>query len=209
MLLNARLGCFTNMHFGAHHKNMSSSVTCTVAMALVFTMEVFADNVFSLHYRYRKKLFKQFLQSYRVKICCCFFFKNIDQTCFSDKLTSAGPLGSLSGLGFNTSLRAKQMLMHIKPCLIPIMILCAKIFSIWIFLQKNSMEGRSLFSRKIFIIESLNILSKMLEIYIQCQERLTWGQNFWIKPIFADIQFDGYLPCPLKLFFFFFFFFGI
>ena len=34
----------------------------------------------------------------------------------SDALTSAGPLGSLSGSGFNAFLGAQQMLMHRKPC---------------------------------------------------------------------------------------------
>ena len=51
-----------------------------------------------------------------------FVCKNSNQTCFSDTLTSAGPL---SGSGFNTSLRAQQMLMHRKSCLIPI-IICLK-----------------------------------------------------------------------------------
>ena len=53
---------------------------------------------------------------------------NNDQTCFSDTLTSTGPLRRgrnphFSGSGFNISLGARQMLMHRKSCLIPIIIL--------------------------------------------------------------------------------------
>ena len=51
-----------------------------------------------------------------------FLCNNSDQTCFSDTLTSAGLLSS----GFNTSLRAQQMLMHRKPCPIPILLLGPK-----------------------------------------------------------------------------------
>ena len=52
---------------------------------------------------------------------------NNDQTCFSDALTSAGPLGGplnpyLSGSGFNITLGVQQMLMRRKTCLIPILL---------------------------------------------------------------------------------------
>ena len=59
--------------------------------------------------------------TFKCLFVCLPFFKrflcnNNDQTCFSDTLTSAGPL---SGSGINTSLGAQQMLMHRKSCLIP------------------------------------------------------------------------------------------
>ena len=69
----------------------------------------------------KKNFFKHFLQSFRAKVLC----NNSDQTCFSDTLTSAVPLGTsgdveiLSGSSFNISLGAQQMLMHRKLCFNP------------------------------------------------------------------------------------------
>ena len=71
-------------------------------------------------------------------MCLC---NNSDQTCFSDILTPAGPLGRcwnprLSGSGFNTSLGAQQMLMHRKVCLIPILKLNIKPLT-WVMSLQN------------------------------------------------------------------------
>ena len=75
----------------------------------------------------KKNFLKQFLRSFQAKknVLC----NNSNQKCFSDTLTSAGPLGRcrnprLSDSGFHTSLGAQQMLMHRKSCLIPIFISC-------------------------------------------------------------------------------------
>ena len=53
--------------------------------------------------------------------------------------------------------------------------ICENIFSI-----VKSMGGRSLFSRKIFKVRKL--YPKYLKSTLNVIERLTWGQNFWIKP---------------------------
>ena len=69
----------------------------------------------------------KWLQMTRFRAKKMFLCNNSYQTCFSDTLTSAGPLGMcwnphLSDSGFNTSLGAQQMLMHRKSCLISIAI---------------------------------------------------------------------------------------
>ena len=110
---------------GASQKLTSSSVTCTVAITLSFALEA----AFSKRSQVRrfsviigtgkKKLFETIspnISSEKMFLC-----NNSDRTCFSDIVTSAGPLGRplgrcwnprLSGSGFNTSLGAQQMLMH-------------------------------------------------------------------------------------------------
>ena len=89
--------------------------------------------------------------------------------------------------------------------------MCSKHFQDWLtntnFTWKNSFNEEFFYSTHgsevTFFLEkfrSLDIISKMLEIYIKCYERLTWGQNFWIKPTFLP-EFKVYVPglSPLPL----------
>ena len=73
----------------------------------------------------KKNFWRHFLQSFRARKCFCAIIA-IKHAFHAGTLTSAGPLGrcwtpSPSGLSFNTSLRAQQMLMNRKSCLIPIL----------------------------------------------------------------------------------------
>ena len=118
---------FTNKHSGAVIKTdvIISNVHINDDVSLCLGSGVFKTFACNVLFRAiigtgKKNFLKRFLQSFWAKKC-----NNSDQTCFSDTLTSAGPLGRcwnprLSGSGFNTSLGTQQMLMHRKSCLIPI-----------------------------------------------------------------------------------------
>ena len=118
-----------NKHSGAVIKT-SSSIKCTVAMTLVFALEASFSKrsqvmcfLAPLWVQVKRTFWSNFSKVFEWRKILC---NNSDQRCFSDTLTSAGPLGRcwnprLSGSSFNTSLGIQQILMHRKSCWIPIM----------------------------------------------------------------------------------------